>query len=127
MNLRDATNILTDTAYNSQEAFDILEYNMPAGVCIEEVLEQVIYYADSEDLDTISKLHFGLIRTGGTFMVGSNMGASDPESDECFRARLLDHIGKASKKSTAHIHSWKHYEGFTQVYDYCTGCDEKKL
>jgi len=124
MNRDDATQLLTDESLSSKDAFELLEHHKPCGVTIEEVVEAVVEYADADDLDIIGRHHFGLIRAGGVAMV-NGLGASDPETDACFRARILSHIGPATK-ATTHVHSWKLYQGFTETYHYCTGCDEKQ-
>ena len=99
--------------------------NRPAGVSVDEIIEQVVTYCDSEDLDFIGEKHFGLFRYAGAIGIAYGMGATDPETDGSFRDRILHHIG-VLPKSTAHVHTWKRYEGIMEVYDYCTVCDEKR-
>jgi hypothetical protein len=124
MTRNDAKNILTNEDLPSDVALELLEMGRPMGIAIEEIIEKVVEYADADELDIIGRLHFGLIREGGTQMVNGH-GASDPETDACFRARIMSHIC-GPPKPKAHVHTWKTYQGFTDTYDYCTGCDEKK-
>jgi hypothetical protein len=104
---------------------EVLDSYRPIGVSLGECIEAALEVSQGEELDLIAE-HFGLVRQGGTFMVGSNMGASDPETDVCFRDRIISHFLPATPKTKAHSHSWKFYQGFTDTYEYCETCDEKR-
>jgi len=39
----------------------------------------------------------------------------------------MDTISPKLERKKVCSHSWKTYEGFTQKYDYCVHCDEKKM
>lgn len=124
MTRNDAEAILADESLPAQDIVEYLQFHKPVALTVDEIIEEVVQYADSDVLDIIGRKFYGLIRQGGVAMV-NGMGASDPETDSCFRDRILSRIG-GPPKPKAHVHSWKTYQGFTEVYDYCTGCDEKR-
>lgn len=108
-----------------------LESRRPFGISVVEAFNAAIDIATGEELDDILEESLGLVRTGGTFMVGSSLGASDPETDECYRQRAKDisYIldGTMSRPLVqACLHSWKFYQGLMETYEYCIHCDEKK-
>lgn len=93
-----------------------LQWCIPLGLTLGEVVEAAINCCGSLELDMIEYKYFGLHRLPG-------------ETDASFRSRIFDHIvnyidNAPVKKSCDHL--WKLYEGFTKTYEYCIHCDEKK-
>lgn len=92
---------------------DWVKDNRPIGISYDDCLWLLSDLAGGTGLDQLS-YNFGLVRIVG-------------ESDESLRIRLKLYLKEHRHDgSTVCVHNWTRYQGFTEAYDYCTICDEKK-
>lgn len=133
MTLNEAKNLLV--------AGDLLHvYHLKdAGTSLRQVFLDCLSYAQGAEMDAMVDRCLGLQRRGAFSMWGSNL---PPETDVEFRLRaenyayILDNYsppgnGFIPKVSIVEIdktcyHSWKHYQGILEAYDFCEFCDEKR-
>lgn len=116
-----------------QEGLFALYEQKAFGISIEEVFSHILDILSDDILDKIVGYYLRLERM--TFLVDPN----DPNSQRCFvsdvyyrsQAKVLiptviPGFLKIGNTKTPHTHSWANYIGFTQTFEYCTICDEKK-
>jgi hypothetical protein len=109
---------------------DLLEHNMPVGLSLGEAFEAAVYTADSRELDIIASNCLGLYRQSA-IPATNGVYAVNAETDEAFRLRILNYFSplrdlQESQAVKTCSHTWKRYEGFTETFEYCTICDEKR-
>lgn len=118
------------------EGLFVLNEKKNLGIPIEDVFSTVLNILTGDELDTVVNFYLGLERE--TFLVDPN----DPNSQRLYvsdhyhrcQAKLLipkqiPHFltfGNINLNAHAHQHSWANYVGFTETFEYCTVCDEKK-
>lgn len=130
MTLEDAFSYIADDDLYS------LEQNRPIGTDINDILESCTQHGSGPILDSIGKM----VGIGREFSV-QHIGHAPHvylEEDVAYRQRLLahvtssifdvevDHLVRRSSSKGGHKHEWKLYQGFTETYDYCATCDEKR-
>lgn len=119
--------------------------NKPMGTTLKQIFDDCISGASGLDLDTMVEKCLGLKRRTGFYM----MGCSAPsETDVEFRERAENYSSMLNTYSPTNTlvyttvtigdfasdappraicyHSWKHYVGILEIYDFCEFCDEKR-
>jgi len=116
------------------EGLSALNEKKSFGTSIVVIFIHILDCLVGDELDNVVFRYLGLQRE--TFLVNPN----DPNSQELYvsdryyadRAKLLvptqiPYFLRFGSPNFGHVHSWTNYVGFTETYEYCTTCDEKKM
>jgi hypothetical protein len=105
---------------------EVLEQYAPVGVSLSECIDAALEVSVGHELDKIAE-HFSLVRQDDFHLVGT-LPVRQTETDEQLRNRIFSHfvLIKPKPNPSVHSHSWKLYQGFTDIYEYCETCDEKR-
>jgi hypothetical protein len=103
---------------------EVLGEYAPAGISLGECIDAALEVSTGHELDKIAE-HFSLVRQDEFHLVGT-FPVRQTETDEQLRNRIITYFLGTTPKTTAHSHSWKFYQGFTDTYEYCETCDEKR-
>lgn len=126
------------TAFDAKEVLinygiSVLNDNISAGLGLTDVFHEVLNVAYGPELDQIIETNLHLNRTWGMDWSGFTIVETDEEYRNRAKMYSIEYdpmigsfVARSISTSKACTHSWKSYTGFTEVYEYCSKCDEKK-